>query len=78
MTRDLSAVLARIRPLLVQGGIDVAGFDSLASSAAFSAPENMIIHWRDVCEWLADNIPPPVMGAPAWVLEISDIVEGRK
>ena len=76
--RDLSEVMKRIRPLLEQGGGDLAEFDNIASSVAFAPPEGDGLNWRRLCELLEDTLPEPKPNAPAWVREIADIVAAKK
>lgn len=76
--RKINEVMDRIRPLLVQGGVDVGPFDAIARSAGFTAPEEMRERWLELCEWLALTCPNPIEdGAPAWVVQVSAIIEGR-
>lgn len=79
MKRDITEVMERIKPLLVAGGVDTKEFDRLYSSLGFVAPELRGGYWLPLCEWLAKNCPNPTLpSAPAWVRELSDIVEARK
>jgi hypothetical protein len=76
--RKISDVMERIRPLLVTSGVDMTEFKRLEYSLGFAAPETHPDYWRPLCEWLASALPNPTLpDAPAWVKEVSDIIEGR-
>lgn len=75
--RDLREVMDRLRPVLVENGVDMADFEDLYGTVSFSPPESQPMLWGLLAETLQDALPAPVPGAPDWVLGVRDIVLGR-
>lgn len=76
--RDVSEVMKQLRPLLVQGAVDMGEFNDLESSVAFAPPESEKLHWERLCEMLEETLPEPNANAPQWVRDVADIITGRK
>lgn len=76
--RDLLAVMERLRPLLVQGKVDLEEFERIKTSVGFTPPENEKLYWGLLCEFLEESLPPPMPDAPEWVREVADIIAGKK
>lgn len=78
-TREITEVMDRLRPILVRGGVDVGRFEVIYRGAGFRAPEERGLDWLLLCEWLGATLQNPKLSTtPAWVVEVSDIVEGRR
>lgn len=77
--RDITDVMDRLRPVLVRHAVDTSGFEAIYRGVGFRAPEHRRLDWRLLCEWLFETLPNPMLpSTPAWVVEVSDVVEGRR
>lgn len=82
--RDIYAVIGEIVKILRPHGLNTWVLTEIAEDALYMAPECQVGHWRRLNAWFEARVregtlfSPTDPLAPAWIRELSDIVEGRR